>query len=223
MKSLVSRTKTSVLLAVCQITAAITATAWQLSGARDGWAPLSDEAEWNSTVLRSRQPRDVCRAVRQRVTYTRDRRPEDSWQGGKETWLRGAGDCEDFAACVKDICSQKGMSANIYVFSSQTVGKAHAVAIGEWNGRLWLSSNGSYEEVSSLWDARERVAQKCGWWAGDVRSRLANHRKRGTAARLPPPTDSPCAADYVTPSLMPRFPVKEDKPVVLKVSPEYRR
>jgi hypothetical protein len=106
---------------------------------------------------------DACRAVRARVHYTRDIRPEDRWQSSRQTWRRGAGDCEDFAACIVDMCREKGIQADTYVLWSADRRESHAVAMGTFRGQTWMSSNGGWEPVNSREAAAYKVARTHGW------------------------------------------------------------
>ncbi|MBA4387085.1 MAG: hypothetical protein C0404_03830 [Verrucomicrobia bacterium] len=128
----------------------------------------SSTLSWNGVVRRSTSPRDICRAVKGHVRYSRDMLKEDEWRDGKDTWTKAAGDCDDYAATVQDLCKEKGFKAETYVFESRAAHASHAVTIGGTDGTMWLSSNGSYEEVKSMSDAREKLALELGWWAPDV-------------------------------------------------------
>jgi predicted transglutaminase-like cysteine proteinase len=107
-------------------------------------------------------PDTICSSVKRRVRYQRDIMPEDSWKTAESTWEDRSGDCEDFAVLVKDMCARKNMPATVYRFYPPQ-GSGHAVTIGRWQGRMWMSSNGSYVEVYSIDDAKHRVADKHGW------------------------------------------------------------
>lgn len=115
---------------------------------------------WEEIVKVVQSPNDICYRVRGYVKYRRDRM--DEWATGEETVKRGYGDCEDFAAAVRDLCAAKGFDANIYVFSGNGTG-AHAATVGTWKGRMWMSSNGSWEAVDSLDDAGSMIARHMGW------------------------------------------------------------
>ena len=142
------------------------------------------DQSWSTAAGLPMTPRQVCSAVKQRVKYRRDMTAEDEWRDGRDTWNRRSGDCEDMAACVRDLCKHKGMSAEIYVFRSQTAGKGHAVAIGGSPGELWMSSNGSYQRIRSLADARTEVARAMGWWPESMTPHSARERQpRSTNAR----------------------------------------
>ena len=76
------------------------------------------------------------------------------------TWARGKGDCEDMAICVQELCRQSGMSSKVHLYFPATGGReGHAVLVGEFNGKTWFSSNGSYEEVKSEQEVRQRMAK----------------------------------------------------------------
>lgn len=123
---------------------------------------------WDDVARLSSSPKAICAAVQGRVRYTRDMVKEDEWRDGRDTWERGEGDCEDFAAAIKDLCDKKGFKTEIYILKSETARAAHAVTIGEINGSMWISSNGSFEYVQSLDDAKDLIARDLGWHGPDV-------------------------------------------------------
>lgn len=135
---------------------------------RQGKSLPASTLAWDSPSQRSSSPEDVCKAVTDRVKYARDMVKEDEWRDGRDTWNKKEGDCEDYAVVIKDRCEEEGFKTEIYVVKSGTAGASHAITIGEVNGALWISSNGSYKEVESLNDAKETIARDLGWWAPDV-------------------------------------------------------
>jgi hypothetical protein len=137
---------------------------------------------WNAVVWQSSSPADVCKAVKARVKYVPDVFPEDEWRGGQDTWDKGEGDCEDYAAAVKDLCAEKGFKSDIYVFRSRTARAAHAVTIGEIEGTMWFSSNGSYEEVKSMDAVKEKLCSDLGWWEPDVKIEMVEKTNTQTAS-----------------------------------------
>ena len=112
--------------------------------------------------------RDVCAAVRNRISYTSD--SGDTWQTAGESWARRKGDCEDFAVTVRDICRAKGISADVHVFCSKARDVGHAVTVGRSADGLWMSSNGSFERVTSVANARNIIASRHGWTNENVAS-----------------------------------------------------
>jgi predicted transglutaminase-like cysteine proteinase len=116
---------------------------------------------WSEVLEQCESPRDVCNVVSRFVGYRTEE--IDRWASADETWQRGRGDCEDFAICIEALCRELGFSAtvNLY-FPSGLRGDGHAVAVGIWNGRMWMSSNGSYREVGSIDEVKETVAQMYG-------------------------------------------------------------
>jgi len=128
-----------------------------------GTRPTAD-LSWADAIRQSSSPEEISNAVGNRVKYSRDRFKEDEWRSGRETWHRGAGDCEDYAATVKDLCTEKKLTAKIVIVHSKTAGKSHAVTMGEVNGRVWVSSNGTYAQYQSLHDAKQEIARDLGWW-----------------------------------------------------------
>jgi len=114
--------------------------------------------------------------VQARVTYRKDVRREDEWRSGQETLASGWGDCEDFAAAVRDRCQERGIPSAIYIVRAADLRKSHAVTIGGWGGRMWMSSNGDYREVRSLGHARDLIASDYGWHGQSVTIRRAEGR-----------------------------------------------
>ena len=122
--------------------------------------------------------RDVCAAVRNRISYTSD--TVDTWQTAGESWSRQKGDCEDSAVAVRDICLAKGISADVHVFYSQTSDAGHAVTIGRSAAGLWMSSNGSFERTTSLAAARNTIVRRHGW----TNEKVASYKSIGSGKRL---------------------------------------
>jgi len=132
-------------------------------------------------TIAATSPQEICDAVRARVRYVPDE--TDHWQTGEETWNRKAGDCEDFAATVRDICLARGFDAQMVIFHAETSNAAHAVVIGQWNGTVWMSSNGDYRVVGSIANAREIVNREFQWNDNHV----ATYRASGKALSLVQP------------------------------------
>lgn len=123
-------------------------------------------------------PHDVCTAVRNRINYISDN--GDTWQSAAETWARRAGDCEDFAIVVRDLCRAKGITANVYVFYPTTSNTGHAVTIGHSIDGMWMSSNGSFERVTSLADARNAIIRRHGW----INDSVAHYKTTGSGKQF---------------------------------------
>jgi predicted transglutaminase-like cysteine proteinase len=129
---------------------------------RESWFHrMFHKPTWSEVLEQCKSPRDVCNVVGRFIGYRTEE--IDYWQSADETWQRGRGDCEDFAICIETLCHKLGFSATINLyFPSGLRGDGHAVAVGTWNGKMWMSSNGSYEEVSSIAEVKETVAQMYG-------------------------------------------------------------
>ena len=130
---------------------------------------------WDELVAVSQSPSDICARVKDRVVYAAD--DVDSMKTAPETWEDGRGDCEDFANCIVSLCKAKGFDAWIEVYFEGNNSNGHAVAMGKWNGRLWISSNGNFKFVDTNENACVVVAVEMGWhrgqmmferWAGNV-------------------------------------------------------
>ena len=114
--------------------------------------------DWTEVSHAYATPREICRLVDQNVSYKTE--ATDDWSPAANTWTRGKGDCEDMAICVQELCRQSGMSSKVHLYFPSTGGReGHAVLVGEFNGKTWFSSNGSYEEVKSEQEVRQRVAK----------------------------------------------------------------
>lgn len=137
---------------------------------------------WQEVQTVCKTSQDVCAAVRHHVIYKEDM--GDEWTSGEETWDRGFGDCEDFAACVADLCKAIGIEATLQVFSPEGSFEGHVVAMGSWNGRLWISSNGWYETVKSTDDAKTVIAkeQGSGWRHREILSATPEEARSGALA-----------------------------------------
>ena len=126
---------------------------------------------WDEVAYVVESPRDICWWVRLRVRYKVDP-GADQWASGREAWERGYGDCEDMAACIKDLCDRKGFDARVYVFHTLK-GRdrlfGHVAVVGKWEGKIWLSNNGSWTEVDSFNEAERRIAHELNWAVGDMR------------------------------------------------------
>ncbi len=139
---------------------------------------LADDHSWEDIVQHFSSPEEMSQAVHDRLTYLPDMIPEDEWRSGRDTWAAGAGDCEDYAAAVKDLSEAIGFNADIYVVESRVGNVAHAVAIGVIDGAMWMSSNGQYQDVQSLSNAKEMVIRDLGWsWDDITIYKVVNGRK----------------------------------------------
>lgn len=123
------------------------------------WAQrMFGRPEWTEVEHTYASPREICRVVDQNIRYSKEE--TDNWSPAQATWGRGRGDCEDFAICIQELCRLSGISAKVHLYFPATGGReGHAVLVGEWNGKVWFSSNGTYEEVKSEQDVRRRVAR----------------------------------------------------------------
>lgn len=129
---------------------------------KPGWFRRNfGELRWGEIKTVAKTPRAICNAVRRRVRYTEDL--GDNWATGKEAWEKKQGDCEDFAVCVFDLCRTNGIEVEIQVFAPKGSWEAHAVVVGSWNGKLWISSNGWYVTINSMDEAKAVIAKEQGW------------------------------------------------------------
>lgn len=140
---------------------------------------------WSEAKLKLSAPDEISRAVKSRIKYTRDMIQEDEWQSGRETWERKEGDCEDYAAAVKELCEANGIKAEIMVLRSTTDREAHAVTVGERNGQVWVSNNGSYREFSTMKEAQQSIARDQGWTSNNVSVETEAVARRNTSNQAP--------------------------------------
>jgi hypothetical protein len=126
----------------------------------------------------------VSRAVLDRVSYASE--PGDDWKPAERTWEEKRGDCEDFAICVTQMCAEAGIQADMYVVYEEGNREAHAIAVGEKDGRTWLSSNGKYKEIESLPEAAGAVSKELGWNTSAVKICKADKLRSAGGNSAPP-------------------------------------
>jgi hypothetical protein len=121
-----------------------------------------DAPTWEQAVAAVDSPRKAARLARLYVEFRDD--DGDEWADGKTTWQRGFGDCEDLAAVVVQLCEEAGLEtdADIQVFATPIDG-GHAVAMGRWRGRMWVSSNGWFQYAESVEHAVLQIAEEMQW------------------------------------------------------------
>ena len=138
---------------------------------KPGWFKLAfGSLSWDEVASVVESPRDICWRVKSHVRVRAE--IGDNWASGRETWESGHGDCEDFAACVEDLCRKKGFPAAVCVFHAvkgKNLFVGHVVVIGKWEGKLWFSSNGSWETADSYNEIKRKVASSMNWKPEDTR------------------------------------------------------
>jgi hypothetical protein len=122
---------------------------WQRYFRRPTLAELADEAAC---------PRDVCRAVRRWVAYRQDRDGDDL-AAPAVTLSRGYGDCEDFSSLISTACTMRGWRATRVRYYGNFGAMGHEVAEGRFQGEQWVSSNGSYDRITTDDDVRDLIAR----------------------------------------------------------------
>lgn len=135
------------------------------------------------------QPADVCRLADRFISDRREAR--DTWTTAEDTWTRGRGDCEDFSVLIESLCSELNFDAHVRLYYPTTPGlEGHAVVTGQWNGKFWVSSMGSYREFSTDAEAKASVAREMGYkpshlWSVDLKktdvARFINREKTSPA------------------------------------------
>lgn len=116
---------------------------------------------WQEMVTVSTTPKEICKKVNDHVFYAKD--DIEYTKDAQQTWNEEKGDCEDFAYCILKACEQKGFKAEIRIFYEKNNIIAHAVVIGEWQEKMWMSSNGSYEIIKSIEDASKKISREMRW------------------------------------------------------------
>ncbi|MCK5849576.1 MAG: hypothetical protein KAH23_01580 [Kiritimatiellae bacterium] len=119
------------------------------------------QLDWAEVSAIVESPSGISSQIRHHVEYREDL--NDEWTKGSSTWQRGYGDCEDFALAVKELCKLININVRILVFYPKGNQEAHAVAIGKWKGKMWISSNGWHQTVKSLEHAKQEIAKQMGW------------------------------------------------------------
>jgi hypothetical protein len=103
---------------------------------------------WESAIAVTKSPADISWQVRRHVRYSGGMVLD--WEDGRETWDRGYGDCKAFAWCVADLCEAKNIVCWVSLVRPIGEHNGHAVTMGVWEGKLWMSSNGVYGVYESL-------------------------------------------------------------------------
>ncbi|MDA1087385.1 MAG: hypothetical protein O2901_10260 [Verrucomicrobia bacterium] len=123
-----------------------------------GWLRRTmTKPSWSQAVAECTTPQDVCRMVQRHIVYTEE--DGDTWSAADDTWDGGTGDCEDFAILAQELCLELGFEASVQLYYA-TAPKftGHAVAIGSWGDKMWVSSNGTYKEFDSQEGVQKHVA-----------------------------------------------------------------
>ena len=121
---------------------------------------------WNEVIESADSPKDVCAWVKRHVKESDE--PDDKWRSGADVWERGHGNCKNFAAAVADLCRDKGFDATILVVGPRDDSMAHAIVVGQWNGKMWMSDNGRFEIVDSMDDVKHKISKDLGWRNRDL-------------------------------------------------------
>jgi len=116
---------------------------------------------YKEVIKVSDSPKDICFYVRNRVQYKEDL--EDYMKEAIVTWNSKAGDCEDFANCVVTMCKSKGFKAEIKTLFEENNYTGHAIVVGEFNGKRWMSSNGNFQYIDNNQEAQRIIARDMGW------------------------------------------------------------
>ena len=111
---------------------------------------------WKEAFQTCQTPRDICNVVSRNLTSKET--PSRNWSPAEKIWSRGEADCKDYATCVVNACKEKGLNASIVLYYPPNLKLGHAVVIGTYQGKMWMSSNGEYSNVQNLTAAKQSVA-----------------------------------------------------------------
>jgi predicted transglutaminase-like cysteine proteinase len=153
----------SIVLYAAVLMAAVLSQGCASPGSRVGWwrANLGN-LSWEEVKTVAHTPKEICAQVWRHVDFKKDQ--GDEWPSGIDVWQRGYGDCEDFARAVVDLCAEKGIRAEILVFQPEKSQIAHAVAVGHWQGELWVSNNGRFATAENMGKIEDIVRFDVGWF-----------------------------------------------------------
>jgi len=117
--------------------------------------------EWESVPAMCQSPKDVCNLVYRHINPKRE--AVNHWYTPEETWKRRHGDCEDFAVCVSELCKQIGFESDVVLFyPARPHIEGHAIAVGTWDDKIWMSSMGSFKLYESMDEVKQAVARELG-------------------------------------------------------------
>jgi hypothetical protein len=88
--------------------------------------------------------------------------PSEKWTTAEEIWKSENADCKDFATCVYTACLLKGFPAEIVLYYSFGYNNGHAIVVGVYQDKIWMSSNGGYRIVDSQADITQIMADLLG-------------------------------------------------------------
>ena len=123
----------------------------------------------------NRSPEQVAEFVRDRVEYRSDvagvfvnhrgikrRVTDDYCQTPLDTYLRGYGDCEDFAVFAASLLNRFGYQAKLYAFYKRNDNEGHAVCVVKEGSRFSVISNGKY--TAGYRSVDEFIQKECPSW-----------------------------------------------------------
>lgn len=145
------------------------------------WRQFFGTISWEEVQSRKMTPEKIIKLVHNHVDYRSE--DVDVWSGGRETWERRCGDCEDIAACIAELCQTSGYEAWIQVFLHSESFQGHAVAMVRIDGKLWLADK-SFILVGTMEEAKTVISREMRWSKGAVHAMpLASiHNAVGTVA-----------------------------------------
>lgn len=131
------------------------------------WRRTFGTLSWDEIQYKKMSPEEILKVVRSHVNYRSE--TVDTWSGGRETWQRGYGDCEDIAACIVELCRLFGYEAWIQVFLPPGSLQGHAVAMGRLDGKIWIADK-SFFLVETAEEAKTVIGREMRWKKGAIRS-----------------------------------------------------
>ena len=110
---------------------------------KDKWTEFIPTAEYLSEV-KNLTTVDKLATYIKKIKYISDKK--DYWQTPVETFIRGKGDCEDFARLALDILVhiQKRKNVRFIIYIGTEKGQCHAVCVFPYYGKYNVFSNDKY-------------------------------------------------------------------------------
>jgi len=116
---------------------------------------------WDQLKTTISTPKQASLSVRRHVHYRENVGNRSTT--AKTIWERGYGDCYDKALVVLTLCRAIGSEASLVILCPSGEWEAHAIVVGTWKGKMWMSDDGWYETVSSTDDALRKAIKLQAW------------------------------------------------------------
>lgn len=115
---------------------------------------------WIDAIHPLKTPKEICDAVNYKLSSKTT--TSTHWSTAEQIWIDGEADCKDFAICVYTACLSKGYPAEIDLYYSFGYQQGHAVVVGAYWDKLWMSSNGKFRVVDTQADIKQIMAKLLG-------------------------------------------------------------